>query len=222
MIRLRVQDQFRVDRLRGDLDDADAEVLVPASIRCRAGIEQHSSLVFIKEWDVAVTEKRQVHLPAERSLYLVLRRTSAIAMERPERVPPHREPQARRQPVLKRIVVIVPGHGEDRGKVPKLVEHPRGVHIPEVQDKAHLRPSKQIEHGLRDDAVAVGVDVCIGYHADRERRLESSSPIENVDSVPSYSSTTENIRPDARLVRIDPRIAPHHPISMPGVREAPK
>ncbi len=124
--------------------------------------------------------------------------------------------------MLKLIVVIVPGHREHRGKVPKLVEHPRRVHIPEVQDKAHLRPPEEIEHGRRDDAVAVGVDVRIGYHADRERRLESSSPIENVDSVPSYSSTTENIRPDARLVRIDPKIAPHQPTSMPGVREAPK
>lgn len=171
---IRVQDQLRVDPQLGYVNDTYPEMLMPAAIGRRSGVEDDGSVYCIDEGNVTVPEKRKIDLPRIFLFYLVFRGPPSIAMERAKSMTSDREQKPPGQHLLKVIVVVVAGDGQQRSEFSQLHEHPAGVHIPEVDDKPNARPVKKVEHRNRQFPRAMRINVGVRDHADRERHGESA------------------------------------------------
>lgn len=181
MRRICVQDELWIDTLVRNAHNPYSEVLMPTTIGRRTRIEQRCALELIDERNVAVAEECHVHLAAERLFHLVLGGSPTVAMNGAEGVLANRESNSPRQGILQGIFIVIANYGKHRRDVRKVIQHPVGVDIAEMDDEPHSCPFEQGNHLRRHLAGTVRINMGIGDHAKCQRSIEGAALLQGND-----------------------------------------
>src|SRR5579884_1310736 len=171
--RVLVEDQLRRDALEGDVDEADAEVRLPAAVGGGAGVEEDRPLRLLDLRDVAVAVDDAIH-GAGVAARFGTGGFAAVSVQEHERVRPDGEADVLRQGRAQGGLLVVAGDGEHRGDRGQLLQHRGGVDVAGVEDQADADAAEEIRHLRREAVAAAGVDVGVGDDADRERGREGA------------------------------------------------
>lgn len=171
-----IEYKVRSELLLLDCDQTHPEMIEPASIRRRSGIEQNRRTNLFDQWLVTMSEENAIDLTRKLPNRLIAGRTTTMTVNQTKSKSADGDRDCRRQHILKFRIIVVAGHRDQRCRFGKLLEHRSGVGIAKMDDQPYICPVKEIEDLWWQSSRRRRIDVRISNHTNCERWIEQPLP----------------------------------------------
>ncbi len=166
MTRIVIENQLRVDPLGSDMDQTDSEMLLPAPVGCRTGVEQDRPVLDLHPRDVAVAVDDAADPAREAASRLAPRRCPTVAVQQGEGVRADIEGEVLGEDPAELVIIVISHHCKHGSHVAKFGEDRDRVDVARVEDEAGADPPEEFRHLLRQPPRTPPVNVRVRDHPD--------------------------------------------------------